>query len=421
MNIAYKINKKVEIVHLELKSLLEITQAINQNLPENDLFKIFQFTLLANLNIQKLCLCIRNENEEWDCKVKHGLEYDPDLNELKRRFDKLDKIAELNMNSDNFFDKEFKFAVPVIHKKKPLAIIFIELKDNGAKTEKPQEILEFVQTLGNVIMVAVENKKLARKEIMQQAIRESLRKELEIARNVQNYLFPDFLPSSGIVQCFASYLPNETVGGDYYDYIPLSHGRFLICIADVSGKGIPAALLMSNFQASLRTLARRAIDLEEMVHELNFQIKQNAKGEHFITVFIALFDPNAKELSYVNAGHNPPIFINGSMKSQMLEAGTTILGFFDPLPFIDAVKITDVDNFLIFTYTDGLTEAMNANDEQYGIERIEKYVSENVSVGLDQLHKGLLNEIQLFKGKLAYHDDLTILSCRVSTTAGDES
>ena len=420
MNITQGTHKKVEIVHLELKSLLEITQAINQNLPENDLFKIFQFTLLANLNIQKLCLCIRNEDEEWDCKVKHGLENEPDVAELKRKFDNLEKIAELNMDADSCFDKEFRFAVPVLHKKKPLAIIFIELKENGAKTEKPEEILEFVQTLANVIMVAIENKKLARKETIQQALRESLRKELEIARNVQNYLFPDFLPSSGIVQCFASYLPHETVGGDYYDYIPLNDGRFLICIADVSGKGIPAALLMSNFQASLRTLARRAIDLEDMVRELNFQIKQNAKGEHFITVFIALFDPNSKELSYVNAGHNPPIFINGDMKSEMLEAGTTILGFFDPLPFIETVKISDVDNFLIFTYTDGLTEAMNANDEQYGIERIEKYISENATVSLDQLHEGLLHEIQLFKGNLAYHDDLTILSCRVSTTE-DES
>lgn len=420
MNISHRTNKKVEIVHLELKSLLEITQAINQNLPENDLFKIFQFTLLANLNIQKLCLCIRDENEDWDCKVKHGLTREPDIVELKARFDYLDKIAELNSDAESCFDKEFRFAIPVLHKKKPLAIIFIELKDNGVENDKPQEILEFVQTLANVIMVAIENKKLARKETIQQALRESLRKELEIARNVQNYLFPDFLPSSGIVQCFASYLPHETVGGDYYDYIPLDNGRFLICIADVSGKGIPAALLMSNFQAALRTLARRAIDLEDMVRELNFQIKQNAKGEHFITVFIALFDPNTKQLSYVNAGHNPPIFINGDLKSEMLEAGTTILGFFDPLPFIEAVKIENVDNFLIFTYTDGLTEAMNVDDEQYGIGRIEKYISENASVSLDRLHEGLLHEIHLFKGSLAYHDDLTILSCRVSATE-DES
>ena len=133
MNISQSTNKKVEIVHLELKSLLEITQAINQNLPENDLFKIFQFTLLANLNIQKLCLCIRDENEDWDCKVKHGLDHEPDLAELKARFDKLDKIAELNSDAESCFDQEFRFAIPVLHKKKPLAIIFIELKDNGAK------------------------------------------------------------------------------------------------------------------------------------------------------------------------------------------------------------------------------------------------------------------------------------------------
>src|SRR5690606_33837514 len=144
----------------------------------------------------------------------------------------------------------------------------------------------FVQTFTSIIVVAIENKKLARKELEQ----EVFRKELEIAREVQSMLFPKELPDTDKVRAFASYLPHHTIGGDYYDYIQQDENNFLVCIADVSGKGIPASLLMSNFQASLRTLVRQTNDLKQIVNELNFVIKANAKGERFITFFVAAFD-----------------------------------------------------------------------------------------------------------------------------------
>ena len=113
----------------------------------------------------------------------------------------------------------------------------------------------------------------------------------------------------------------------------------MLCIADVSGKGVPAALLMSNFQAALRTMIRHSTDLKEIVTELNHQTARNARGENFITFFIARVDRKKKEVWYVNAGHNPPIMILDASKPQLLELGTTILGSFEPLPFLRVGKV----------------------------------------------------------------------------------
>src|SRR5690606_27643059 len=130
-----------------------------------------------------------------------------------------------------------------------------------------------------------------------------------------------------------------------------------ICIADVSGKGIPASLLMSNFQASLRTLVRQTNDLKEITRELNFVIKENAKGERFITFFVAAFDIKNKTLRYINAGHNPPVLVWEDKSMQLLETGTTVLGAFDKLPFIEEEQLMIKAPLLLFSYTDGLTEA----------------------------------------------------------------
>ena len=122
------------------------------------------------------------------------------------------------------------------------------------------------------------------------------------------FLFPKELPYGKDLKIFSSYEPHKMVGGDYFDYIPIDENQFLICIADVSGKGIPAALLMSNFQASLRTLIRQTTKLEKIVRELNYQILQNSNGESFITFFVAIYNKTLKDKSHVMAKHMDRFF-----------------------------------------------------------------------------------------------------------------
>jgi len=223
------------------------------------------------------------------------------------------------------------------------------------------------------------------------------------------------LPYGVRLKIEASYLPSHTVGGDYYDYIPINKNQFLLCIADVSGKGIPAAIIMSNFQASLRTLIRQTPNLSEIIQELNFQILENAKGENFITVFAAIYDHQLKTLVYVNAGHNPPILIDGNKNMNILTDGTTVLGVFHPLPFINEGFITELDSFLYFSYTDGLSETFNPEGQEFGADRINKYLMDNADQDLKQIHQGILDEVNRFKGNASYTDDITILSCRVDS------
>jgi sigma-B regulation protein RsbU (phosphoserine phosphatase) len=313
------------------------------------------------------------------------------------------KITEVNGGLKGF--EEFDKVIPISHKTTVLAYVLV----SSNRESKIEDInTSFVQTFTNIIIVAIENKKLARKELAQQAFR----KELEIAKEVQSFLFPKNLPDNQRVKIKASYYPHDSIGGDYYDYIKFSNDSFLICIADVSGKGIPAALLMSNFQASLRTLVRQTRDLKQIVEELNYNILDNAKGERFITFFIAIFDLAAGKINYINAGHNPPMLLaNGEVT--MLDKGTTILGVFNKLPFVNQQEVNLSGNSLLFAFTDGLTETSSEEGEEYGSERLQSYLQQQ---GVDQpefLHTSLYEELIRFKGKAKFPDDITYWSCRI--------
>lgn len=215
----------------------------------------------------------------------------------------------------------------------------------------------------------------------------------------------------------ATYLPHYSVGGDYYDFIPLSADQFILCVADVSGKGIPAALLMSNFQAALRALVRKTSDLKEIIRELNYQIFQSANGENYITSFIALYNRTDATLRYVNAGHTPPMIICDNGKIHLLTEGTLILGSFSPLPFLREGKMEKLNNFFFFGYTDGLTETFNAEEEQFGIERLEEFLIKNYDQELKKMHEALIETLNQFSGSGEHHDDITFLSLKVGSKA----
>lgn len=389
---------------MELSALLEITKSINFNLPESSLYKIFHFTLLGNLNIPKLALFVCDEHE-WICKVTYGTKTSiRDL--LPAKF--MGTMADISLLENYSIDgyEEFDIAVPISHKSHVLAYVFI---GGVALPEgyKQSTLLSFVKTFTSIIIVAVENKKFARKQLHQEA----LRKEMEIAREVQSMLFPKQLPHNNQVHIHATYLPNFSIGGDYYDYIEIDKNSFIVCIADVSGKGISAALLMSNFQASLRTLVRQTTDLVQIVQELNHSIMSNAKGERFVTFFIALINTQSHTISYINAGHNPSFLIDSKNNFMMLEKGCTVLGAFQKIPIIEKDEFLYAPGSLLFCYTDGLTETNNDKLEEFGIENIQQFLLQFPQENLVQNHQILSHMLNEFKGDQTFPDDITFLSC----------
>ncbi len=392
--------QKYTLKQMELNSLLEITQAINNNMSEDNLYKIYEFTIRANLNISQLVLIVKDE-EDWEKKVVYGLNSSEDLL-LDQTYLEIDEVTAIKKPTNSM---GFEWAIPVKHKNNMLAVVLVAQSKN-----QPEELNTiFLQAISNLIIVAIENKKLARTQLAE----ESFRKELEIAKGVQKLLFPDKLPNGNRLKMQASYLPHHSIGGDYYDYIPINSNQFLICIADVSGKGIPAAIMMSNFQAALHTLLRQTSNLTEIVEALNFQIMENAKGEQFITFFGAIYDHKLNTLVYVNSGHNPPYLVNSKGKMTTLTEGSTVLGAFDELPFINEGFIDNLDGFTLFAYTDGLTETENPQGEELGSEPLEEYFSKNYTKPLTEIHSDFLKMADKFRVAVPYRDDITMLSCKV--------
>lgn len=394
---------KYDLKELELNSLLEITQAINNNLPEGSLYKIYDFTIRANLNIKKLALYVLDDH--WECKVNFGTETNFSEQPFDETFLDYEKIQTIDDSNTSPFN-EFHMIIPIAHKDKKLAFVFI-----CGYAEADEEInTNFIQALSNIIIVAIENKKLARKQIEQ----EMIRRELEIAANVQQFLFPKTLPNSDEIKVNAFYKPHHSIGGDYYDFIEISDHQFLFCIADVSGKGIPAALLMSNFQASLRTLIRQTTLLQEIITELNYLVMKNADGQHFITFFVAIYDTHTKRLKYVNSGHNPPILAREGKEIETLTEGSTVLGAFRELPFLNVGIIEDIPEFLFCGFTDGLTEITNSKGEEFGDGEIHKTIERFRNQEPEELNNSIVKVMDEFKGANNFKDDITLFTCHIN-------
>src|SRR5690606_24924693 len=182
--------------------------------------------------------------------------------------------------------------------------------------------LNFFQTLTNLLAVALENRRFAERALAS----ERDRRELELAAEMQQMLVPRDLPDEERIRAAAWYQPHQQVGGDYYDVIRSGPDELVLCVADVSGKGIAAALLMSNFQATLRALVQRGRGpLDGLVRELNANVLERARGERFITLFIARVDLRTGVMEYVNAGHNPPMLSRPGVPITELSDGAIAL------------------------------------------------------------------------------------------------
>lgn len=395
---------KYQRKELELKALLEITQAINENKTSSVLLNIFKFTCLVHLNIRSMILYVADQ-EGYAQSIAHGIKAKvPDKIPLESVKDDKESGALNIIVEEGYSFAELETYLPVYHKDKMLAILFLKKKDDSLELD-----LDFTQALTNILVVALENKRFARRQLEQ----ERLKREVEIASNVQRMLFPANLPDGGKLKAKVTYIPHSTVGGDYYDLIRKSEDEVFFCIADVSGKGMPAALLMSNFQAALRTLLRSTSDLKMIVEQLNYTIFENTNGEKFITFFLGYYNYKTRALSYINAGHNAPILCwEGEMRSEKLGAGTTILGAFEALPFMEVGHRDHLKGFSIHLYTDGLTESFNEAGEEYGDERFEKYIKTQLCVDPEIFHKDFFEELDRFSNGKERSDDITLMSLR---------
>ncbi|HTP44392.1 MAG TPA: SpoIIE family protein phosphatase [Candidatus Acidoferrum sp.] len=249
--------------------------------------------------------------------------------------------------------------------------------------------------------------------IDEQRRRQRLENELSIAREVQEQLFPRSLPQLPGLQVAAICRPARSVSGDYYDFIRLAPSRLGIALADISGKGISAALLMASLQASLRSNAMLDghTGTAKLVERLNQQLFKNTSDDRYATFFYAVYDCDAKTLTYTNAGHLAPFFVHAG-KVQQLDEGGTVVGLFEEVPYTQGTLRVEPGSMLV-AFSDGLTEPENVYGEEFGMQRLKEEVLRQTNAAPPRVAENLIAAAEQWAGSAEQADDITVVVARM--------
>ncbi len=400
-----RIIERLELKEFQLKALLDVTKAINNTEDRTALLKLYERIIREDLGITRLMLFERTER--WERIIAFGNNVDAVGMDIEKAFGTFSEIQVIGSESTGSFGA-FDVAVPVYHRGRPLAFLLIgDIDEEEQRMSPTVKHLNFIQTLTNLIVVALENQRMAAQELAQARAR----RELELAAEMQGMLIPTDLPSNERIDAAGWYQPHSEVGGDYYDLIALPTGQYVACVADVSGKGIAAALLMSNFQANLRASIPHATDLVQLVHDLNAKVHASARGERFITLFIGVIDLAARKMRYVNSGHNDPL-LHHAKGVTPLRDGSIALGMMPKLPFLKSGEVDLPPESTLLCYTDGLVEQEDASGTAFETAPINGILSAGARATAKAINEAVINAFEAHRGGLPYLDDIALLTCR---------
>jgi sigma-B regulation protein RsbU (phosphoserine phosphatase) len=303
--------------------------------------------------------------------------------------------------------KGISITVPMISQGEQVGILSIGKKKNNEDFNGDD--LEIFQEAAQHTAMAIRNIKLQSANLE----KKRLEKELEVARNIQTQLMPRQIPVIEGLQVHGENKPCFEVGGDYFDIIPMDEQKTALVIADVSGKGAGAALLMSNLQASLRMAISVALPLKEIVYKINNSIIENSLPSQFITFFIGVWDQQSRSLQYINVGHTPPFILRNNNRIKKLSPTGIALGIKENQTY-KCQSISLATNEILVIYTDGIEEFFNYQLEAFGGERMIKTFQENKHLHPKEIIQKLFKELKTFAGgKKSYHcDDLTIIAVK---------
>jgi len=292
---------------------------------------------------------------------------------------------------------------------------FISLGPKRSEEPYTGSDVRLLKSVATQTGLALENANLMRTIADEVAHRERLNREVEIAREVQERLFPQKLPIIAGLDYAGHCRPALGVGGDYYDFLALPKGHLGVAIGDVSGKGIAAALMMASLQASLRSEATRAPEnLAAAVGNINRLVYEASSSNRYATFFYGQYDPARGRFDYVNAGHNPPLLFHGSDGKgtiTRLEPGGTVIGLLEDTQYAQGCVQLSAGDFLV-AYTDGISEAMNLADEEWGEDRMIDAIRTCGCSSAQDLLECLFAAATRFAGTAPQHDDMTLVVLR---------
>jgi phosphoserine phosphatase RsbU/P len=393
----------------ELNTLFEMSKEFGSTIEREQLVKVLVFSLLGHLGTNRYLIAVRADGR---CEViasrlpvrEVTQTVLKDLMQCRKPIVVRDAIDSFDEDTQRCL-KEYQIAVvvPMAVKGETQGIMLLGRRMTGA--EYSIKDLEFLSSLGNLAMMSLENIRLFEAMLEKQRLEE----ELKIAREIQLGLLPKALPTIDRYQIAARMIPSKEVGGDYYDVVRLDDYRYLLAVADVSGKGTPAAMLMANIQATIRALAPLDITIAGATARVNELIYDNTAADKFITFFWAILDTENNTLKYVNAGHNMPFYLGSDGGVRRLDKGGMILGVMRSNVQYEheIIDIRTGDSLIVFT--DGISEAMNPAGEEFTEKRLEALVCDNRSRSAVDLLDTIVNSVRGFAGPATQSDDITAL------------
>ena len=388
----------------QLNTLFDLSKEFNASQEQTHLVRLFSFALMGQMMANRHIFFLKRAAPAFDVISSQGIQ---DLSFSPDFFTALTTLALVDHSdgvvNDTLRKHGLALALPLKKQDEVLGVVCLGPKLTRQPYE-PNEV-EFLYSLGSLAVTSIQNADLVEARIEQ----ERLSQELRLAREIQQGLLPDTLPPVSGLQIATMAIPSREVGGDYFDVLTLSGGRLHVIIADVTGKGMPAALLMSSIHACTHIMLPMDMSLEDAASNINRVIYENTPPDKFITAFTAIYHPQSRELQYVNAGHEPPLLIRADGTIERLEAGGLLFGVLPSLPYQSA-RITLHPGDIVVTFTDGVTEAMGDEQEEYTEDRLKAFTLKHRNRTAQELLDLIQQDVEAFTGPVNFlSDDRTMI------------
>jgi len=391
-----------------LSSLFELSKEFGGILETQRVMKLLMYSVIGQLLVSKyaIAMCEKNGLNIIESKFPKAL-----INEAVTTLG-ISSISsplrkdEILTEYKELFSIGIELIIPMQMHGETKGIIFLGSRSN--KEDYSDIDIEFIYSIGSLAIISIENAKLFKETLEKQRMEE----DLEIARTIQKNLLPKIFPKLKSFELSALNISSKQVGGDYYDIIKLDSNHCLFAVGDVSGKGVPASLLMANLQAILKTISKSGMELNEATGIINDLVTENTMGENFITFFWGILNDLKKTLLYVNAGHNPPLLIRDGQIRKLTKGGM-ILGVLKTLEPYKYEEIQLQENDVLILFTDGVTEALNKKMEEFTDERLENTVLSLCTRSPKEIINDIIASVKTFVEGATQSDDITLMVVKV--------
>lgn len=403
-----QINRRLDRKVHDLNTLLDLSKDFNLMVDQDEIARVFKFAMLGQMLIRTFFFVLEAEGNR-SMIASSGIKTAPTSDEMNLLFE-LDDIYHSPDNPDNTFlaSNGIKLVIALRFQNEKVGIVGVGAPAGGRQYGDDE--VNFLQSLGNLALLTIQKTLLLQERLEKQRMEE----DLQLAKTIQQGLLPNPLPKIPGISLAAVNISSRLVGGDYFDIVQTPDKGHLIAIADVTGKGVPASLLMANLQSMLHALAPINVTLDEATGSINDIIYKNTPADKFITFFWGKIAADGKSFKYVNAGHNDPIlFRDGSDEPELLKTGGIILGAMETLMPYESESLPLHKGDLLILYTDGVSEAMNPDQtEEYEEWRLIECIRKNRDKNPDEIMQAIIDDVNTFSDNIQY-DDITLMIIKV--------